>query len=178
MVVKAIVDSTAEHMVGTEVTVGFGNYLAVKIPRRVAGRGPVVLDGFLHERDLGRCEPLAQAGIGGKYLSAREVMNGSGTLHAQIVVGGCYVGHVEIGADLLGKGNGALNNRNDVAEVVGFVETAVTGQYLCFDELHQVEIDLYGMGHGSSIMSEWPAGGCHGDHPTCLPTCRRWTKGC
>ena len=69
---------SADDDVGVEVTVCFGHNLPVDAAWRPGSGGTVVFDSFAHHLQLFGREPLAQPGVGGEDLTAREVMDGPG----------------------------------------------------------------------------------------------------
>ena len=63
-------------------------------------------------------------------------MDGAGTRHTQVVIGGDGVGHVDIGASGLHQVERTADNAGDVLQVVSTVELRVFREDLGLDKLH------------------------------------------
>ena len=139
------VDGAAEDGVDVDVAIGLGNNLAVERAGRLAGGGPVVLDSLTHNLNLFSREPALQSGVGRQNLAARDVVDGTGTGHAEVVVGGNAIDHVDVGTGDAHQVEGIADDTRDVLQVVGTVKLGVLGQYLGLNEFDEVEA---GSGHG------------------------------
>ena len=96
----------------------------------------MVFDGLAHHLQLFGREPLAQAGVGGEDLSARQVMDGAGPGHPEVVIGGDGIDHIDVGTGDLHQLERMTDDTGDVFHIVGSVEGSVLRQDFCLNELY------------------------------------------
>ena len=66
-------------------------------------------------------------------------MDGAGARHAEIVVGGDDIDHVDVGTRHLDEFHGMADDTGDVLHVVGSIESGVLRQDFRLDELYQIK---------------------------------------
>ena len=122
-----------------KVAVGLGHDFPVNAAWRVAQRCPMVFDSLAHYRNLLRIEPFKQTLVGGENFPACHVVNGSRTTHANVVIGGYDVCHIDVGTNRFCQLQTLLYDALHVANVVASPECTVLWKYLRFHKLHQVK---------------------------------------
>jgi len=141
---KAELNGTAENDLSHDVAVGFGNNLPIERTRCVAGRCAVVFYRFLHDFDLFCRKPALQSGVGSQYLTAGKVVDGTGPRHAEVVIGGNNIDHIDIGTCGTHQVQGVTDDTGDVLQIVGTVELGVLRQDVRLDKLHQIKARTVG----------------------------------
>ena len=97
----------------------------------------MVFHGLLHDFDLFGREPLLQAGIRSEDLPSDEMMDGARPTHAEVVIGGSCIAHIDVGSCEASQFEAVLDDSLYMAEAVAPAEIGVAGKDLRLYELHQ-----------------------------------------
>ena len=100
----------------------------------------MVLHRFLHDIDLLGREPLLQTGISSENLAAGDVVDGTRTAHAKVVIGGNGIHHINICTRATRQLQRVGDDTLHMAQAMGAAKGHITRQDARFDKRHQVEI--------------------------------------
>ena len=99
----------------------------------------MVFDGFLHNLYLFGRKPTLQTRVSGEYPSAGDMMDGTRPGHADVMISGNGIDHIDVGAGCAHEIKRTAYDPRDMAEVVRFVELGILRKNVCLYKLNQIE---------------------------------------